>query len=435
MIHEYRTSWYLIMSEVLNVIVPTRLSRTADVRLAWYSAFCTNELTYHAMSISAGICRGVLNGEVEWTNSPEMLIHKTRAISLVRQQLATHNQWNNEWLIYAILCIGRASPERLDFDSEVVLPFVPHIPQANWNNVYERVELTEPHREAIYELLRRHGSVKKLKTPGLALLLTLYASRLYRTFRAKSMLMNSSVDLMLASKTLQQPRIPRSWEADLTLLRFSQTLQMPLSSPSGLGFVFFAPRGLPAHATKIFVNLSRLDVAMNHFRDQDTEDTDDRYSASLLGTRNAIHHDLLSLPHWEDLDDETKSKSYTATYEICRITCILYSNTVLMGLPPHSGWHINIVTRLRMLLELSSSGQWSKETMPLLTWALFVAGIASYRTPHRGFFERHLRDTLLKRGISSWKTVRQGLLEFIWSDSACGVGAAVLWDALDLPGT
>ena len=118
-------------------------------------------------------------------------------------------------------------------------------------------------------------------------------------------------------------------------------------------------------------------------------------------------------------------------YECCRITGVLYSNAVVFALP-NSGWHVAIVRTLREMLETSDLGNWAVDSTALLLWALFVGGIASYATEDRGFFEQSLRTCVVSNRLIEWSAVQALVRQFLWSNSACGSGAAALWDALGL---
>ena len=184
----------------------------------------------------------------------------------------------------------------------------------------------------------------------------------------------------------------------------------------GTGFGFRIPGVLPEQAMTTFVDVSVLDLALSELRDHDASDPD---SQALLNVRNDLHHDLLSLVPREELDDTTGANTSPATYEICRLTYIVYSNAVRLDLPPHSRWHTGLVHRLRKLLDLSSLSSWCEESLMFLTGFYFLGGIASYRSFVREFFQKHLRHNLLKRAGPPWSQVHESLLEFIWSDSAC----------------
>jgi hypothetical protein len=223
---------------------------------------------------------------------------------------------------------------------------------------------------------------------------------------------------------------PNFWEG-----AFAKLLPLPLmNTPNG-----FAPGrafsqiagGLPDQAVAIYQKLAIVDLLMSQHRQPRATESD---FDKLMGARSETLHELLSLPAWQNMVDAQKATSYEATYEICRLTTVLYSNAVIVGLPPHTGWHKPIVKRLRQLLEASNLHLWSGDLSKLLIWSLFIGGIAAYRGPSRAFFESYLNEVLLAQDVVSWPVVRQGLKDFLWSDSACEQGAAVLWDALELNG-
>ena len=156
---------------------------------------------------------------------------------------------------------------------------------------------------------------------------------------------------------------------------------------------------------------------------------------TVLCIRNSAIHSTLSLPPWEELSISDNGETDFALYEACRITAVIYSNAVLLGMPTHSGWHQNFVGKLRGVLQATDLSALAEYSPDVLVWILFIGAISSYRTPHRCFFETSLRDALLLTGMVSWHSVRHCLGEFLWSEDACEHGAAVIWDAMDLENT
>ena len=205
-------------------------------------------------------------------------------------------------------------------------------------------------------------------------------------------------------------------------------LVTPNGSEPGWGFAHI-PGGLPAKAVITFRNLAALDQLLSHYRQPDAAETK---LGELMNVRNDLLHKLLSLPAWEEIEEALRETSYEATYEVARLTTVLYSNSVLLALPPHNLWFERGVRRLRRVLEVSNLQLWTEDATSLLTWSLLIGGIAAYRTRDRKFFEQRLRETLLTHGGLSWPAVKQRLKEFMWVDSACEYGAAILWDALEL---
>jgi hypothetical protein len=208
-------------------------------------------------------------------------------------------------------------------------------------------------------------------------------------------------------------------------------LEAPVRSTTGQGFVL-VPGGLPGDIASTLTGLSLVDQLMSQCGQQRLEDAELRM---LLSGRNAFQHRLLSLPAWNELNQAERGNSYLATYECCRLASILYSNAVLLGLPPHTGWHMRLVSKLKTLLEISNLQGWAEDTAPLLIWTLTIVGIASHWTGDQKFFEDLLRDTLAKNNVSTKSGVRAILGDFLWTENACGQGAMVLWDAIDFDKT
>jgi hypothetical protein len=199
-------------------------------------------------------------------------------------------------------------------------------------------------------------------------------------------------------------------------------------SGSGQGFIYKVPQGFPEVATSVFAGLSTINSTMNIKRQQ-FSDADE--GQALLRARNGMHHALLSLPSWDELDDDSKRDTHSVAYEACRLSCIIYSNAILMGFSYNTGWHETHVKRLRILLALFDGHAQAEDMLELLTWVLFVGGIAAYQLPEFPFFVKLLRKTMIQRGITSLADVRKGLEDFIWSDNACLAGATVLWEAVE----
>ena len=159
---------------------------------------------------------------------------------------------------------------------------------------------------------------------------------------------------------------------------------------------------------------------------------DDMVYGMVVSARNGVQHELLSLPRWQELSETDRGASFSAIYETCRLTALIYADAVLFPLPPSTGWLLKLLDELRQLLELSNLAQWRDDTSALLLWSLFVASIAAFKTVHRRFFREALRSTLHTAQIATWAATESVLEGFLWTDSACGRGAAVIWETLDV---
>lgn len=155
----------------------------------------------------------------------------------------------------------------------------------------------------------------------------------------------------------------------------------------------------------------------------------DHYYA-LVVTRNACHHNVLSVPTWADLSDSKRTNSSYLDYEVCRIVAILYSNAIVFPISPRFPWHSKLLGSLRQLLQTPGIHRWLQGSDKLVVWALFVGSIASYPTEYFQFFSRYLKEQLLVTELVSFADARSVLRRFIWSDNACELGASLVWNKL-----
>ena len=235
------------------------------------------------------------------------------------------------------------------------------------------------------------------------------------------------IDILESSTGISRPRFPPFWDPGDSM-EFTSFAGIGDISP-GRGFSNLAG-SITAQAAASFRSLAHADMIMAHHDLVPTK----MDVKSILHVRNTAIHSVLSLPSWAELPICDRDQTDFVIYEACRTTAVIYSNAVLLGLPPHSGWHRNFVGTLRAILEAADLNAWAEYAPDVLIWCLFVGSVASYRTPHRQFFEMSLRDVLLLTGMLSWDSVRRCLVEFLWSENACQHGVAVIWDAMDLDG-
>ena len=226
---------------------------------------------------------------------------------------------------------------------------------------------------------------------------------------------------------MSRPRFPPFWDPGESM-EFQSFAGIGHPSP-GRGFCNLSGR-ITAQAAASFRSLAHADMIMAH-RDLVPTKMDIK---TILCVRNTAIHSVLSLPRWQEIPVSEQEQTDIVMYEACRTTAVIYSNAVLLGLPPHGGWHGNFLGTLRAILEAADMNVWAEYSPDVLVWCLCIGATASYRTPHRQFFETSLRDTLLLSGMLSWCSVRRCLGEFLWTDSGCEHGMAVIWDAMGLDG-
>ena len=255
---------------------------------------------------------------------------------------------------------------------------------------------------------------------------------MYRCVECSTTNSPTSSDLLAASYNLSRPGFPCFWDEDIEDVSWQSRhfLLDECGSATGQGFEDKVPKGLPAETRMVLVNLGRVDQIMERCRDRRLSDHDLK---KVVDLRNRAHHQLLDLPSWDDLSEGVRDEVDCAAYECCRLAAMLYSTAVIFPQPPHSGWHMRLVRDIKARLSSAVVDAWSRDAPALLLWVLVVAGIASFRSPERHFFEHSLRCTLKSRNYLVPKlAVRTALRDFMFAEGACGRGFTELWDALEL---
>ena len=160
-------------------MLPSRVNGDKTGLAAWAIAFQQDRLFFHASHWCAAIHRDLLWNEVRSTKDRDALMHQARAINMLQHRISNLSQTNVDWVIYSIIALSRTDPQQYGAEHDFVSPFVPHVPQTNWTNLYGRTEMIAAHRKGIYQLVQLQGGLRKLKTPGLASRLALYVPLMF----------------------------------------------------------------------------------------------------------------------------------------------------------------------------------------------------------------------------------------------------------------
>ena len=195
------------------------------------------------------------------------------------------------------------------------------------------------------------------------------------------------------------------------------------------GFGLQLRHALPSATLEVYDRMCMLDVLLPFC--QSLRRGDAAYDV-LLMARSGFYHRLLSLPPWDELPESEKCVSFRTTYELCRVTVLLYSSAVIYPMAPQSGWHLKRLANMRAVLASCTVRETQALDDSLLVWCLCVGGVAAFRTSQRCFFQSFLEETLHRLRMTSRSAVRKINGRFLWSDDACERGAAVLWDAVGL---
>ncbi|KAK4894209.1 hypothetical protein LTR27_007577 [Elasticomyces elasticus] len=392
----------------LQQVLPCFMARS---ELPWYfQAYCEHPIVFHAMHYSAANHQDRLRGEIVKTGSATILAHKVEAIRLLNESLCNLDSADAELLLFAVTCLWRNEPQ-LELDQ--LLPdrymlFSPHMPKVNGINVYGRGKVDQTnsvHRKGMAGMIQR-ADILNLKCTGMAKAI-------------------AGHDLIVVSRTLSRPKLPNVW----TSKGLIASIMMSVEAAAGRGFVEMIPGGLPADMVSTLTYLGAVDRVLSSVRGQRLVD---EHRARLLSAVNDAYHRVMSLLPWTEMTQEARSGSYLATYECCRLTSMLYSNAVLFPLPIASGWHVELLKRLRVVLETARMEMWMEDTSSLMIWSSCIAGIAAHHTSEADFYTAMLRNGLISRGITTYADLRDAGSCFLWTDASCSAGAKKVWRELGL---
>jgi hypothetical protein len=231
---------------------------------------------------------------------------------------------------------------------------------------------------------------------------------------------------MEAGRDFRVPTFLSYWNVEVTGLYPLPGDAGAVASP-GMGFSRLTDL-LSTESIQMFMDVALLDSAMEYWR---TREVLGSRLLHLMEVRNAVAHRLLSMPSWDDLDGVQQRMTDRTAYEICRLTCVIYSNAVFFSMFPHSGWHVRLTGRLRWLLSFFPTTCFEDTAMEsLILWCNTIGAIASYQTKHFDFFRDSIREVLTKREIHSqedWIKLCVTFDEFVWSKHACELGVRMIW--------
>ncbi|KAK3650986.1 hypothetical protein LTR56_006037 [Elasticomyces elasticus] len=394
----------------LQQVLPCFMARS---ELPWYfQAYCEHPIVFHAMHYSAANHQDRIRGEIVKTGSAAILAHKVEAIRLLNESLCHLDSANTELLLFAVTCLWRNEPQ-LELDQ--LLPdrymlFSPHMPKVNGINVYGRGKADQTnsvHRKGMASLIER-ADILNLKCTGMA----------------KAV---AGHDLIVVSRSLSPPKLPNVWTNKALIASIMLSKEAEIVGRNG--FVEQVPGGLPADMVSTLTYLGAVDRILSSVRGQRLVD---EHRARLLSAVNDAHHRVMSLLPWTEMTQEARSGSYLATYECCRLTSVLYSNAVLFPLPVASGWHVELLERLRVVLQTARMEMWMEDTSSLMIWSSCIASIAAYHTSQADFYTAILRDVLVARGITTYAELREAVSCFLWTDTSCSAAAKEVWRDLGL---
>jgi hypothetical protein len=108
--------------------------------MKWFELFRDCPLIFHAFHYALAIHHDLLCHQISWSKSQQVIAHKARTLSLLNKTLSHLSNENIELAILAVLVLASNELQSEKLLPDAVLLFDPHLPGANWNSVYARMD-------------------------------------------------------------------------------------------------------------------------------------------------------------------------------------------------------------------------------------------------------------------------------------------------------
>ena len=112
--------------------------------IAWFLVFQKHPVLFHGFQYALAVHHDLLCNQVSWSSTGNALVHKTQTIRLLNAMLSGLTEENIELAILAVLVLASNELKHDKLLHDSVWMFDPHMPGANWNSVYSRMEQVGP---------------------------------------------------------------------------------------------------------------------------------------------------------------------------------------------------------------------------------------------------------------------------------------------------
>lgn len=362
----------------------------------------------HTYALTTAVHHDALIGRPCWSCRPEIAVHLSQVVQLLNHSLTDVRQNRIELLLMVIILLPITNldwHQALRHGTSLLRP----IPSTrNWATVWGRILHSDTYvrhsQRALFELVAQLGGLNNVTAVGL---------------RDQILI----ADLLLATRLHSKPLFPCLWRRK-AMLHAEQGGQCQIFDREPANH---AAGTLPETMWDL---LKELDAAIRLAEDEHGADSITLGGEAVLAASYAVHHRALNLRAWNELTPGEMGQTSRIAYELTRNTAQLYSSAVVLGLPPHSGWHIPILQEILVLIDSGHRGNIQDLPPSLRIWVLMIASIASYFTTYKSVFQAHLRQALLLGKIMSWDRVQQVASQFLWSCRACEQGGVVFWEVM-----
>ncbi|KUJ19512.1 uncharacterized protein LY89DRAFT_780437 [Mollisia scopiformis] len=373
---------------------------------AWLEKTNERPIVMHAMLFGAQVHLDVLRSPRLSLDNPVRLYHKVQTVRLLKDELKHPENIPIDDIILAILTLSANEVETVAnnaVEDKVRSPFNSPLANTQWLDVYGSITHLAAHTTAMRTLVARRGGLEKIELEGLAEVL-------------------SFSDILGATQSLKKPHWPLL-NRTLTVddIYIPEILKVPLKR-LGEGFQELVPSAITDQFLSAIGAIVNLTVMID-CHCQGTKPIVDL--AQYIDRRNAVQHQLLSLPFGEELvSGEIRS---TSIYESIRLATLIYSAAVTFPLPALTGIFHQLASTLRTVLEKSRADPHWRYSSKALVWILALGGITAAGSNDRSWYAQNLSTVSSAMKISTWNELSMELERFLWLRSACDSAGQALW--------
>jgi len=285
-------------------------------------------------------------------------------------------------------------------------------------DVYCKMEIVMHHVQGLVQMVEVMGGVQKLKTPGMAQLLSFCGIKgACRFLQKPAFPFLAHSDSYLTDGRLSVSAQEHAW-ARRTLGRLGQ----------GFGDVWGQPTGAAtAELCEVLRHICDFTVVVeNHTEGRWIP----RTFTVIIDQRNFVQHRLMSLRTAQELGAAGLAVE-EPLYECCRLAMIVYSFLVVFPLPPEAGPFEALVASLRAELSrataVARTHPPAPSRWPLLLWIITMGAIAAIGLPERPWFAVQARTAAARMAMGDWIDMRDVLQSFLWLSSTSDPDGRDLW--------
>ena len=287
----------------------------------------------------------------------------------------------------------------------------------------------EKHIQGIMLLVNQAGGLDGIKLYGMADTLSLYVHFTVNGQKQAADCDHYRCDLYFASKYACRPNF--AWRHPIVSLVIDgkhvlDSTAIDMNSDIGAGFRYLRHTPGGPQLLDVIDAYSEVTVALDHHvRGGPTAPE----LVDLMEVRNSTQHRLLSqIPNPLDLSDPG-----LCVHHAVRLATLIFSEMVILPLPPTQGVKPRLALMLQQTLEACHLLRCWELHNQVLLWALTLGAIAASYTAQRSWYiDQLLQETSLMQ-IEDWFALEATCCRFLWWKPICSEPLRWVWNEMISP--